>query len=899
MVNAGYRKFSGRILLAVSLAAMCVFVWLFASVTAQFFAKQDAFAASQIVSRYFKMDAREIEAIANGAAPSDAFTATVERGLNANVFMAYRIFDPQGVLRYDSGSSAAAGRGGVRLPGMNIETARAAAATGHPITAKGEVETPAGLLYLGASMAPVVRDGKSVAVQEILIEQTERQNQLRSRITTLTMMAALLAAIAFGIPAMAWRRKSAALATREQEIEVQARRFKIALDNLPQGIILFDANGRLAVSNRSAADVLGIQMPALRIEVDAKEIEALRASAGVKTAQQPSHSDAHAHAPAGDVWEMHDGRTVKTLHYEVPGGGWVSLHEDITEELRAEEELQQAKQFLNTVIDNVPVAIVVKDAKTLRYELANRAVASVHGKQREEILGKFATDFFAREQAEKIDEADRKVIASAGTNAVVSEGIIKTPGNGDRIIATRRIAVRNAAGEAAWLISLLEDVTDLRNANDRITFLAHHDPLTGLSNRAHFQTMLNSIAASSRTGELTLALFDLDGFKEINDAFGHAAGDEVLRWTADCLRKHARAGDLVARLGGDEFALLFGDSLDEEQAEAMMARIFDDIRTPFEYETSKLSVEASAGIAVSADGKCDPDLLMRQADLALYEAKSQGKGVYCTYIPEIMERRLSRKALERDMHAAIAGDEFEVHYQPIVDLKAGAIVSMEALVRWRHPERGMISPMDFIPIAEESGLIIQIGEIVLRKACAAASNWADNIRVSVNFSPVQFRDQNLALKIANVLMQTGLKPSRLELEITEAALLDDSFDNIQMLTELRSTGIRIVMDDFGTGYSSLNYLRNFPFDKIKIDRSYVRDLEEGANHSRTILNAVLAMAQGLDLQTTAEGVETQGQMDILRNAGCKEMQGYFFSRPVPLADLEALFNRHTKKQKAA
>ena len=319
--------------------------------------------------------------------------------------------------------------------------------------------------------------------------------------------------------------------------------------------------------------------------------------------------------------------------------------------------------------------------------------------------------------------------------------------------------------------------------------------------------------------------------------------------------------------------------------------------TKFGTDTSTTGT-ASAGVAFMTDTPMDRATLLRQADLALYEAKSQGKGVYCAYIPEIMERRMSRKALEFDMHAAIAEDQFEIHYQPIVDLRTGTIVSMEALVRWIHPVRGMISPLDFIPIAEESGLIVQIGEIVLEKACHAAAQWPSHVRVSVNLSPVQFRDRNLAVKIAKVLMESKILPQRLELEITEAALLDDSFDNIQLLTDLRATGIRIVMDDFGTGYSSLNYLRNFPFDKIKIDRSYVRDLELGANHSRTILSAVLAMAQGLDLSTTAEGVETQEQMDILRNAGCTEMQGYFFSRPVPQRDLVKIFERNAEVQKA-
>ena len=902
-----YKRYSGRILLALALAATGAFVWMFAQVTAHTFARQDAAAASQVVARYFSLDNSEIEAIANGAKPSPAFRATIDRGLNASVFFGFKIFDPQGRLKY-SASAAAGSDPSTTEAGTISESARRAAETATTITDTGEFKTSAGVRYLAETVIPVLRDGKPVAVQQIYLEQTGRLLQLRDRITTLTVLAALLAAIAFGIPAIAWRRKSADLAARERDLDLQSKRFKTALDNLPQGITLFDGDRKLAMANDRYAKMFGIPGDLLKPGTSVDNIRKLRFEHGCPVLSDFEHDSAgeqrYSRLANGierskETWELEDGRTVKTTRYQVPDGGWVSLHQDVTEDLRRQEELATARRFLDKVIENIPVAIIVKDAKELRYQVANREVANVHGLPPEAIIGKRTCDFFAPEQAAKIDKADRDVLARNAREASCTEGVIVTPGRGDRIIATKRLAVRNPNGEAAWLVTIIEDVTERRAAEAQINFLAHHDPLTELSNRAHFQDSVDRAIAERKQGSgLAVALFDLDGFKEINDAFGHAAGDEVLRTVSQRLLANVAGVDLVARLGGDEFAIMFRSKADEESLDPLMNEIIDEIRKPIDFDSRKLVVEASAGVAFMTDTPMDRATLLRQADLALYEAKSQGKGVYCAYIPEIMERRMSRKALEFDMHAAIAEDQFEIHYQPIVDLRTGTIVSMEALVRWIHPVRGMISPLDFIPIAEESGLIVQIGEIVLEKACHAAAQWPSHVRVSVNLSPVQFRDRNLAVKIAKVLMESKILPQRLELEITEAALLDDSFDNIQLLTDLRATGIRIVMDDFGTGYSSLNYLRNFPFDKIKIDRSYVRDLELGANHSRTILSAVLAMAQGLDLSTTAEGVETQEQMDILRNAGCTEMQGYFFSRPVPQRDLVKIFERNAEVQKA-
>ena len=895
-----YSKFSGRILLALALLAICTFVWAFARVTAHSFASQDAAAASQIVTRYFNLDSAEIQAVANGAKPSEAFRATVERGLAANVFFAYRIYDTKGHLRYAASKLEGSNSSSTADLGVLNPQAASVAITGVPHTETGEFPVEGNARYLAVTASPVLRNGTTAAISEVYLEQTERLYQMRERITALTILAAVLAAMTFGVPAIAWRRKSVDLAAHESKLDHQAKSFKTALDNLPQGIAMFDADRKLAIANEAYAQMFGLPSETLLAGTAADDIRKLRLERSSPVLLDFEHEVnlqfVNGIETTQEMWRLRNGRTIKTNRYPVPGGGWVSLHEDVTDELRHAEELQTARKFLNTVIANVPVAIIVKEARTLRYEIANHAVEQVHGIAAESLIGKTANDLFDPEQADKVTNMDRAILALNSKEAYTTENIIKLRTRGERIISSKRLAVRNPNGEAAWLITILDDVTERRQADAKINFLAHHDPLTELSNRARFQEYIEESIAENTDGCLAIALFDLDGFKEINDAFGHAAGDEVLRTVANRISARVSGQDLVARLGGDEFAVVFRSSTREDALDPLMNDIIADIRQPIEFDTRKLVVEASAGVAFLEQSQNDRQLLLRQADLALYEAKSQGKGVFCAYIPEIMERRMSRKALEFDLHAAVEDNQFEIHYQPIVDLRSGAIVSMEALIRWRHPVRGLIPPLDFIPIAEESGMIVPIGEIVLEQACHAAAKWPSDVRVSVNLSPIQFRDRNLSMKIAKVLMESNLLPSRLELEITEAALLDDSFDNIQLLTSLRATGIRIVMDDFGTGYSSLNYLRNFPFDKIKIDRSYVRDLEGGANHSRTILSAVLAMAQGLDLSTTAEGVETQEQMDILRNAGCTEMQGYFFSRPVPQSDLAALFDKNADKR---
>ncbi|WP_246696762.1 bifunctional diguanylate cyclase/phosphodiesterase [Methylobacterium planeticum] len=421
--------------------------------------------------------------------------------------------------------------------------------------------------------------------------------------------------------------------------------------------------------------------------------------------------------------------------------------------------------------------------------------------------------------------------------------------------------------------------------------LAHHDTLTGLANRHQFNEALALRFASRRGEDATFALLmlDLDRFKIVNDTLGHAMGDELLRRVANRLLRALRDGDLVARLGGDEFAILKAGGTDLPAIQAVAERIIDILARPFLIDGHILNVGASIGIALAPGDGETPDLLMGNADLALYGAKEEGRGRYRLFEAGMNARIQARRTLELDLRRAIARQEFELYYQPQVDARTGAYDGAEALIRWHHPQRGLVSPADFIPLAEETGLIGVLGEWVLRTACAEALSWPKHLTVAVNLSPVQFRDARLAVTIRNILAETGLPGFRLEVEITEGSLLQDEQRTLAILRELRTLGIRISMDDFGTGYSSLSYLRRFPFDKIKIDQSFVRQTPDDKD-SAAIVRAITMLGASLGMKTTAEGVETDAQSSFIAGEGCDQLQGYLISRPVPADKIAMLFS---------
>jgi diguanylate cyclase (GGDEF)-like protein len=458
------------------------------------------------------------------------------------------------------------------------------------------------------------------------------------------------------------------------------------------------------------------------------------------------------------------------------------------------------------------------------------------------------------------------------------------------------LIVNRPLTNGGW-VTTLEDITERKRSDERIAHMAHHDALTDLPNRVLFREQLDfALKTISRGEQLAVLYIDIDEFKSVNDSLGHLVGDELLKALAGRLRGCLRATDVVARLGGDEFAIILSALERSADTTDLVARIYQAIREPFECLGHLLTTDASIGIALAPQHGTDLDQLLRNADLAMYAAKADGRRTYRFFEPAMDARVKAQRTLELDLRQAIANGGFELHYQPLVSLADNRVTGCEALLRWRHPSRGMISPAEFIPVAEETGLINQLGEWVLASACTEAASWPNDVKVAVNVSPIQFRGQAFALKVAAALAASGLPAHRLELEITEAVLIRDDEAALAMLHQLRALGVRIALDDFGTGYSSLSYLQRFPFDKIKIDRCFIKDVAE-PDGSACIVQAVVNIATARRMTTTAEGVETKAQLDMLRSLGCSEMQGFLFSPALPAAGIMQLLQ--SRRQKAA
>ena len=544
--------------------------------------------------------------------------------------------------------------------------------------------------------------------------------------------------------------------------------------------------------------------------------------------------------------------------------------------------------LLHTVLNNMSQGVLTFDSQT-RLIFCNRRYAEMYGLPPEVARpGRHLRDLLAQRAqsgtfCEDPDEYIARLKDSIAEGATFTH-VVTLPDGRSFSVVSKPIA------DGGWLATH-EDITERQRSEQRIAHMARHDALTDLPNRVLLRERLEHELKRVKRGEcLAVLCLDLDQFKSVNDALGHPTGDELLKLVADRLRGCTREPDTVARLGGDEFAVIMTQMQQATDAAALSKRIRDSVIRPYQIDGHQIVTDISIGISVAPFDAIEPDPLLRNADMALYGAKGDGRGTYRFFEPEMNTRMKARRELEMDLRKALVSKEFELHYQPLVNLQTNDVNGFEALLRWNHPRRGLISPADFIPIAEETGLIVPLGEWVLKAACYEAVGWPDHIKVAVNLSPAQLNNRNLLSVVKGALAESGMPPRKLQLEITETVLLQNTFATLATLHELRQLGVQVALDDFGTGYSSLSYLRSFPFDKIKIDRSFIQDLSNGAEPV-AIVQAVANLAKCLNMASTAEGVETEQQREMLESIGCTEMQGYLFSRARPAHEIRQYFGK--------
>jgi len=569
----------------------------------------------------------------------------------------------------------------------------------------------------------------------------------------------------------------------------------------------------------------------------------------------------------------------------------IALFDDVTDRRSLSHELENTKKFLELVVDNIPVSLTVEQAQDGRYLLANRSAETILNRRREEVAGLTAAEIFNEREAKLIIARDESAIRNG--RAITEEHPISTK-DGLRLFLTRRVTVLDDAGEPQYLIKTHEDVTDRRQTESRMAHMAYHDGLTDLPNRAAFLQALTQMieACGDAEEEFAVLSIDLDGLNEINDVFGHAVGDKLLIEVAQRLQASARGG-VVARLSGDEFGLI----IDGKQPIAGMLlaeQLAETMAREFLIDGKPVRTGVTTGISVFPHNGTDAASLLANAGAALSRAKAKSRGTISIYEPEMDQQIRDRRVLHQELSTAIKNGEISLYYQPQALSRQvvgnGEVIGFEALARWRHPVRGFVPPSDFIPLAEESGLIFEMGQWILREACREAASWPMPLQVAVNLSPAQFMHGDVVSLVHSILLETGLAPGRLELEITEGVLIEDFDRGLSLLRRLKGLGVRISMDDFGSGYSSLSYLQAFPFDKIKIDRAFVMNL--GRNpQSAAIVRAVIGLGHGLEMSIVAEGVETQEQLSFLAEEGCDAVQGYFIGKPLPIDQYDALVGR--------
>jgi len=658
-------------------------------------------------------------------------------------------------------------------------------------------------------------------------------------------------------------------------------RLREAIDILPQGIVFLDAEGRYILWNRKYAEIYSASadlfVPGARLE------DTIRV--GVQRGDYPdavgreeewiSERLARLYQPSErHEQKLADGRVILIEERLTDAGGVIGLRVDIT-------ELKQREASFRLLFDSNPVPMIVCALDDERILGVNGAAAEHYGYSRTE----FEKLTIRNLQAFDSDppwagDRGRDEQAARTWKHVRADGTLI-----DLAIYSRQLLYND---RPAVLLALM-DITERKRAEARLAFLAQHDALTGLPNRKLLRHQIDEKLQRTRrsTEKVAVLVLGLDNFKVINDTLGHGVGDKLLRAVGKRLRSTLRDQDLLARLNSDEFAIVESGLARAEEAVPLARRLQGALADPFLIDGNAVSIGATVGIAMAPGDGDDSERLLKNADMALSRAKTESRGTFSFFEAGMDARAQSRRRIENDLREAIQNDVLRPHYQPLIDLSSGRIIGVEALVRWPHPERGMIPPVEFIPIAEETGLISALGGLMLRRACMDAAAWPDDVRVAVNLSPLQFRAGNVLAQVMDVLKQSGLPARRLELEITETLVLEKSDQVLAALHALRALGVRISMDDFGTGYSSLSYLRSFPFDKIKIDRSFVKDLAAN-REAQAIIRSIVSLGRGLGVTITAEGVETEAELRCLRAEGCLEGQGFLFSRPRPNAEIVKL-----------
>ncbi|WP_157182259.1 sensor domain-containing protein [Methylobacterium sp. WSM2598] len=688
-------------------------------------------------------------------------------------------------------------------------------------------------------------------------------------------------------------------ARAEARLAAERRRSETLLAHIADGVLMLDETLAITAFNRRFLDLYGLSAGDLRVGQPLETLVRACAARGLFPGKTPDKAwaavaaDLARRVPRRAERRLADGRTVALTVTPTPDGGFVMVHEDATDRKRADARMAEQNRWLDTALTHMSHGLVLFDAAH-RITLLNRQFLDLYGLRPERVRPGLTAEQLIRERVAvgNFPGLDADEVWAEVARRLASRSRYRRD---EQLIDGRTIAVTCAPTPDGGFVTVHEDVSAHKRAEAQIVHMARHDALTGLPNRTVLhEGLTEALARIPAAGPAAVLCLDLDRFKAVNDTLGHAVGDLLLKQVTarldDEIGRAASAGTaLLARLGGDEFAVVLQPA-SRERAGALAGRLIEAVGRDFAIDGKRVNVGLSIGIALAPSPGALPADLMRAADMALYGAKGEGRGAYRFFEPEMDVAVQARRAVELDLRAALASPQFELHFQPFLTLASDRIAGFEALVRWRHPVRGLVAPSDFIPVAEETGMIVPLGEWVLRAACREAARWPETLRIAVNLSPVQFRHPALAASVLAALDEAGLAASRLELEITEGVLLQDSEATLAVLHRLKQRGVRIAMDDFGTGYSSLSYLRAFPFDKIKIDRAFVADLAVRPD-ALAIVRAVTSLGAGLGITTTAEGVETRGQLELLREAGCAEVQGYLISPPLPRGEIRALLAR--------